>query len=102
MAVSFSQRVRVAPDVLFRLVGDEGVLVNLNTELYLGFNAVGARMWSVLSSASTIQAAYDRLLEEYEVDPEQLRADLEEFVDQLVGQKLIEASPAAEESSSQA
>ena len=99
MAVSFSERARVAPDVLFRLVGEEGVLVNLNTELYLGLNAVGTRMWSAISSASSIQAAYDQLLQEYEVEPAQLRADLEEFVDQLLGQKLIEARPAAEESS---
>ena len=99
MAVSFSVRVSVAPDVLFRLVGEEGVLVNLNTELYLGLNAVGTRMWSAISSASSIQAAYDQLLQEYEVEPAQLRADLEEFVDQLLGQKLIEARPAAEESS---
>lgn len=97
MAVSFSACVRVAPDVLFRLVGDEGVLVNLNTELYLGLNPVGTRMWSVLNSASSIQAAYDGLLQEYEVEPAQLRADLEEFIAQLLGQRLIEARPAADE-----
>jgi hypothetical protein len=102
MAVSFSERVRVAPDVMFRLVGGEGVLLNLNTERYLGLNPVGTRMWNVLSSASSIQAAYDELLREYEVDPAQLRADLEEFIDQLLGQKLIETGPLAEESHKQA
>jgi hypothetical protein len=102
MAVSFSERVRVAPDVMFRLVGGEGVLLNLNTERYLGLNPVGTRMWNVLSSANSIQAAYDELLQEYEVDPAQLRADLEEFIDQLLGQKLIEAGPLAEESHKQA
>jgi Coenzyme PQQ synthesis protein D (PqqD) len=95
MAVSFSNRVRVAPDVLFRLVSDEGVLVNLNTEVYLGLNPVGTRMWSVLNSASSIQAAYEALLEEYEVEPSELRRDLEAFIDQLFEQKLIEAAPDA-------
>jgi Coenzyme PQQ synthesis protein D (PqqD) len=93
MTVSFAERVRVAPDVLFRLVGEEGVLLNLNTELYLGLNIVGTRIWSVLNSASSVQAAYDELVQEYDVDPAQLRADLEEFIDQLIGQKLIEAGP---------
>jgi Coenzyme PQQ synthesis protein D (PqqD) len=97
MTVSFSERVRVAPDVLFRLVGEEGVLVNLNTEVYLGLNPVGTRMWSVLGSASSIQAAYEELLREYEVDPARLRGDLEEFVGQLIGQKLIETGPEPEE-----
>jgi len=87
--VSFSERLTVAPDVLFRLVGDEGVLLNLNTTLYLGLNPVGTRMWHALTSASSIQAAYDTLLAEYEVEPAQLRADLEEFIQRLLGQKLI-------------
>lgn len=97
MAVSFSERVRVAPDVLFRVVGEEGVLLNLDTVLYLGLNPVGTRMWNVLNGASSIQAAYDELLQEYEVEPAQLRADLEEFIEQLLGQKLIEADPVTEE-----
>jgi hypothetical protein len=62
--VSFSERLTVAPDVLFRLVGDEGVLLNLNTTLYLGLNPVGTRMWNALTSSSSIQAAYDTLLAE--------------------------------------
>ena len=96
--VSFSERLIVAPDVLFRLVGDEGVLLNLNTTLYLGLNPVGTRMWNALISASSIQAAYDTLLAEYEVEPAQLRADLEEFIQRLLGQKLIVAGPVIEAS----
>ena len=90
MSHSFSARVRVAPDVMFRLVGDEGVLVNLNTERYLGLNAVGTRMWTALGSADSIEAAYELLLQEYDVDPARLRADLDEFVHSLLGQRLIE------------
>jgi Coenzyme PQQ synthesis protein D (PqqD) len=91
MPVSFSERVKVAPDVLCRVIGDEAVLVNLRTEMYLGLNPVGTRMWNALSGAASIQVAYDELLQEYEVEPARLRADLEEFIDQLRSQKLIEA-----------
>jgi hypothetical protein len=97
MAVMFSDEVRVAPDVLFRLVGEEGVLLNLNTTRYLGLNAVGTRMWTALAGATSIQAAYDVLLREYEVAPERLRADLEEFIDQLSGEELIRVGPASAE-----
>ena len=93
MAISFSDRVTVAPDVLFRVVGDEAVLVNLQSQQYLGLNAVGTRMWSVLGGASSIEAAYDELCQESEVEPAQLRADLEEFIDQLRGQGLIAGAP---------
>jgi hypothetical protein len=90
MTISFSDCVRVAPDVLFRMVSDEAILVNLNTEVYLGLNPVGARMWSAVTDAPSIDAAYLGLLSEYEVEPARLRADLEELLAQLLGQKLIE------------
>ena len=96
MSHAFSARVRVAPDVMFRLVGDEGVLVNLNTERYLGLNAVGARMWTALGNSGSIEAAYEQLLQEYDVEPARLRADLDEFVDRLLGQQLIETDAGGE------
>jgi hypothetical protein len=54
-------------------------------------------MWSVLTTAPSIQATFEQLHQEYDVEPAQLRADLEEFIEQLLGQQLIEASPATEE-----
>jgi hypothetical protein len=90
MPVSFTQHVTVSPDVLFRVVGDEAVLLNLKTELYLGLDPVGTRMWDVLKESSSIQAAYDALLAEYEVTPDTLKNDLDEFVGKLVEQGLIE------------
>jgi len=98
MPHSFSACVRVAPDVMFRLVGDEGVIVNLNTERYLGLNAVGTRMWTVLGNVGSIAAAYEQLLQEYDVEPARLRADLDEFIDRLLGQQLIETRPATDAS----
>ena len=95
MSISFSDCVRVAPDVLFRMVSDEAILVNLNTEVYLGLNPVGARMWSALNDALSIDSAYQALLSEYDVEPERLRADLEELLGQLLGQELIEVRAGA-------
>ena len=94
MSVAFSERVTIAPDVLFRLVGEEAVLLNLKTELYLGLDPVGTRMWTVLSKAPSIQAAYDALLQEYEVGPDRLRQDLDELLGELLEQGLIEVGPA--------
>ncbi|HKT79970.1 MAG TPA: PqqD family protein [Vicinamibacterales bacterium] len=92
--VSFSDGVSVAPDVLFRLVSDEAVLVNLNTEVYLGLNPVGARIWTVLCDSASIQSAFDRLQTEYDVEPAELSRDLAEFIAELVRHQLIETRPA--------
>jgi hypothetical protein len=90
MPRSFSSRVNTAPDVMLRLIGEEAVILNLKSELYLGLDLVGTRMWMVLHAAPSIQAAYELLLAEFEVEPERLRRDLDKLVDQMLEQGLIE------------
>jgi hypothetical protein len=95
MAHVFTSRVRIAPDVLYRLVAEEAVLLNLKTEQYLGLDAVGTRMWEILVAAPSIEAACDTLIGEYDVDPPRLRQDVEEFLDKLLGQRLILVEPSS-------
>ena len=90
MAIPFSSRLSVSADVMVRQVGDEAVLLDLKTERYLGLDDVSNRIWQVLTAGGTVQAAYDTLLAEFDVDPERLRSDLEEFVQQLLEFGLVE------------
>jgi hypothetical protein len=90
---SFSARVAVAPDVMFRIVGDESVLLHLKSEVYLGLDPVGTRMWTVLTESPSIQDAYLVLRAEYEVKDEDLRRDLQEFLGKLQENDLIEIRP---------
>src|SRR5205809_6891929 len=96
MSLPLSNRVAISPDVLFRAVGDEAVLLNLKTELYLGLDPVGARMWTLFKESASLQQAFDLLLAEFDVDASRLRADLEEFLGQLKSQGLIELTEAAQ------
>lgn len=92
MPPAFSMRVTSDPDVVFQTVGDEAVLLNMKTSLYLGLNAMGTRMWMVLTEAESIQAAYETLLAEFDVPAEELRKDLEEFLTKLSEFRLINTS----------
>jgi Coenzyme PQQ synthesis protein D (PqqD) len=56
----------------------------------MGLDAVGTRMWTVLVEAASIQQAYEFLLDEYDVDAEQLRCHLLEFIGELEQNGLIE------------
>ena len=93
MNASFAMRIAAAPDVMFRTVGDESVLLHLQSETYLGLDPVGTRMWTVLTAAPSIQDAFEKLLSEYEVDDQQLRRDLDDFVGQLVQHDLVLLHP---------
>jgi hypothetical protein len=89
MTTSFAKKIAVAPDVMFRVVGDESVLLHLKSETYLGLDPVGTRMWMLLTESESIENAFEVLLDEYEVDGPQLRRDLEEFVGKLVENHLV-------------
>ena len=90
MTINSSSRVRATEGTLFRELQGEAVLLNLGSESYFGLDAVGTRMWMVLTAAESIQAAYETLLDEYEVEPEKLREDLDGLIGKLVEHGLVE------------
>jgi len=89
MTISFSDRVTVPDDVLISHLQDEAVILNLDSERYYGLDNVGTRFLSVLTTSETIESAYDRLRDEYDVDPQTLRTDLLALVENLVDQGLL-------------
>ena len=88
--ISFASRVVVPDTVLFRELDGESVLLNLETDSYLGLDTVGTRMWALFSTLPSIQAAYDTLLSEYDVAPEVLRRDVEALLDQMIEHGLVQ------------
>ena len=92
MPISFNDRVRVPEEILISGLQGESVILNLNSERYFGLDEVGTRFLTLLSEAESIQAAYDSLLEEYDVEPEVLRRDLTALLDELVQQGLVKVS----------
>lgn len=92
MQISFSDRVRVPDDVLISRLQEESVILNLDSERYFGLDDVGTRMLSLLSTSESIQAAYESLLDEFDVDGQVLRQDLLALVENLVGQGIIQVA----------
>jgi len=90
MIISFSNRVKVPGEVLISNLQDESVLLNLESERYFGLDDVGTRILSVLTTSDSIEAAYNTLIQEYDVDGPVLRQDLLALVESLVNQGLIE------------
>ena len=92
MAIPFSKRVSIVKDALINVVDEESVILNLKDERYYGLDGVGTSMWGALTTSASIQAAYERLLNEYEVDGEVLRRDLTSLIEQLLARDLVELS----------
>ena len=93
MPVSPTDRFVVPDAVMVRAIGDESVLLNLESETYFGLNATGARMWTLLSASATVAEACDTLAEEFDVDRDELMTDLRLLADELVLKGLLRVAP---------
>src|SRR5438309_2221952 len=91
--ISLADRATIAENVLIRFLDQEAVLLNLNTERYFGLDPIGTRMWQLVTSAATIDAAYEQLSEEFDVDPQVLRSNLSELLSHLAENGLIATQP---------
>jgi Coenzyme PQQ synthesis protein D (PqqD) len=96
--LGLSDRVRVPEYVLVRHLDGETVLLNLESERYFGLDRTGTRMWQLATDASSLQAAYGKLSEEFEVDPDTLRTHFVGLIEQLRENGLLRVIPADVES----
>ena len=89
--------IRIPDDVVFRILGDEAVILNLASGVYFGLDTVGTRMWQLMSEHGSTDKVIAAMLDEYEVEEGQLRSDLDKLVEQL-GEKGLVRADAAETS----
>ena len=89
MTISFSDRVTVPDDVLISHLQEESVILDLDSERYFGLDDVGTRFLAVLTTSDSIETAYERLRDEYNVDPQVLRTDLLALIENLIDQGLL-------------
>ena len=87
--ISLQQKVTISPEVLSQEVDGETVLLDLQSESYFGLDEVGTRIWQLLNDGRNLQAVFDTLLGEYDVEEQQLGKDLQDHIAQLVNAGLI-------------
>jgi hypothetical protein len=79
------------PDVLFRRVGEDMVLVHMKTNQIYALNETGARFWELFSEGLSRVAIEARLLDEFEVTDVQLRGEIDGLLTDLAQQDLVHA-----------
>jgi len=81
--------VSIPRDVLSQDVGEETVILSIESGNYFGLNQVGSRIWSLLQEGRPVQAVIATLVKEYEVSEERLKTDMQQFLSSLLSQGLI-------------
>jgi hypothetical protein len=91
MSTTLSAHFAPRPDVIFRTVGAESILLNLDGGLYYGLDEVGTRVWTLLADLSGEEVC-QRLVQEFEVTIDQARTDVAALIDQLLERGLLAES----------
>jgi hypothetical protein len=78
-----------APDVLWRELPGEVILLGPTHELPLAVVGSTAAVWSLLTTPRTLDELASELARTYELDPDDIRSDVAATVDRLVDEGLL-------------
>lgn len=95
--LTMSSVVAAAPDQLSSNLGGEVVILNIADGVYYGLGPVGARIWELIQEPIAVAEIRDRLLAEYDVDPDRCEREVLGLLRELASRSLlvIKNGPAA-------
>jgi Coenzyme PQQ synthesis protein D (PqqD) len=76
MSLALNDHLRIPEQVLTSKVGDETILLNLQTGMYYSLDPVGTRFIELLQRTSRLDEVHHALLEQFDVSTAKLEADL--------------------------
>ncbi len=82
--------VRLNPRIRYRAVGDEGVIVHLDSARVIVVSEVGLRVIQVLSEPTSREKLATVIAEEFMVSEQRARDDLDTFLAQLQTEQVID------------
>lgn len=81
-----------SPHAVESRLGDETVILHLESGTYFGLDGLGTRIWEQLKRGGDQQAICAAIAEEFDVTPAQVEADARLFLDQLLEHAILQAA----------
>jgi len=72
-------------------IGDEMVMMDINLGKYFSLKGPSGRVWELIGNGTTVQAIFDVLIEEYDVEAEQCQQELLALLKDLRDAEMIVA-----------
>ncbi|MGD0291541.1 MAG: PqqD family protein [Candidatus Binataceae bacterium] len=85
-------RVKISDAVIWRDLDSEVVILNVESGVYFGLDGSGGQLWRELVEHGSVEKAFASLKEQFDIGPDELRHDLDDLVDQLVGKGLVQVT----------
>ena len=83
--------ITISPELIFREMAGEAIVLNCKTEHYFGLDEISMRIVKLLRESGSVETTFKTLLQEYDVKPSHLERDLHEFIEELIRNGLATA-----------
>lgn len=80
---------KLSPDVVFRDLEGEAVILDLSSGIYFGLNEVGTRVWRLVDEGRHPSEIVEMVAAEYAADRETIARDIDRLLDDLSSRRLI-------------
>ncbi len=80
---------KVNPDVVYRDLDGEAVILDLGSGTYFGLNHVGTRVWQLIGDGRDEALIVDVIASEYDADRATIAADVSRLLNDLRARRLI-------------
>jgi hypothetical protein len=75
-------------------LGDETVMMNLDSGDYLGLNNVASDIWNLLEEPISVETLYSQIMNMYNVSENQCKAEVNDFLKKVSEQNMLIIHPA--------
>ena len=87
--MNLTDPITVSAAVIAREVGGETMLADLSGGVSFRLDPIGGRIWQALEEGSSLGAACDAILADYEVSRDELERDVLALIEKLAAENLI-------------
>lgn len=71
-------------------LGNESVLMSIEKGEYYSLDPIGSRIWELLQTPKAFEQLCMQLEQEFNVDPDKFKDDVEGFLNELITEKFID------------
>ena len=93
LAICSDSVVVASTDQVSADLSGEAAILHLKSGIYYGLDAVGARIWQLMTEPRTIADIESAILAEYDVDVSQCASDVRSFIEGLAAEGLVDVKP---------
>jgi|HubBroStandDraft_6_1064221.scaffolds.fasta_scaffold346594_2 hypothetical protein len=90
MRQEISMSVEISEGVIWRDVGGDVIILNVDTGVYFGLDGSGGHIWRELVEHGSLEKVFESLKRQFDVDADELRHDLDDLLNRLVEKGLVQ------------